>query len=98
MQTTCCSQCACRSNTEEVWRSENGGGLIVLLSAYRKTSVRAYVLLFLFFVFTLGIINIISKTPTQTLMEFFAANTGNDYASVLSASYQLASGQGSLGG
>ncbi|MFH1880151.1 MAG: DNA translocase FtsK [Bacillota bacterium] len=74
------------------------GGLIVLLSAYRRTSVRAYVLLFLFYVFALGIINIISKTPTQTLMEFFALNTGNDYTSVLAASYQLAAVQGSFGG
>lgn len=74
------------------------GGIIVFLSAYRRTSLRAYTLLFLFFVFVLGIINLITKTPTQTLMEYFTVNTKNDYLTVLSAGYTLASVQGSFGG
>ena len=74
------------------------GGLVILLSAYRRTSLRAYTLLFLFYVFALGIINILTKTPTQTLMEYFAVNTGNEYLSVLSLSYSIASAQGSFGG
>ncbi|MBN1778196.1 MAG: hypothetical protein JW811_08755, partial [Clostridiales bacterium] len=74
------------------------GGLSVVLSAYRRTPLRAYLLLFLFYMFVLGIINLVTKTPSQTLMEFFTENTENDYFSVLSASYQLASVQGSFGG
>ncbi len=74
------------------------GGLLVMLSAYRRTSVRAYLLLFLFFLFVLGVINLVTPTPTQSLMEFFAENTNNTFGSVLSASYQVASVQGSFGG
>ncbi len=74
------------------------GGLIILLSAYRRTSLRAFTLLFLFFVFVLGIINLITKTPSQTLMEYFTVNTKNDYLTVLSASYTLAAVRGSFGG
>lgn len=74
------------------------GGVIALLSAYRKTSLRAFVLLALFYVFALGILNAISKTPSETLMEYFAKNTDNGFLSVLSASYSLAAQQGSFGG
>lgn len=74
------------------------GGLLVMLSAYRRTSLRAYVLLFLFFLFVLGVINLVTPTPTQSLMEFFAEKTDNTFGSVLSASYQVASVQGSFGG
>ncbi len=73
-------------------------GLIVLLSAYRKTSVRAFFLLLLCYVFVLGLINLLSKTSDSTLMEYFAKTTDNDYASVLSASYTIASTQSSFGG
>ena len=74
------------------------GGLIILLSAYRKTSVRAFILLFLFYIFVLGIINLLSKTSDASLMEYFAKATKNDYFSVLSASYSIASVQGTFGG
>jgi DNA segregation ATPase FtsK/SpoIIIE, S-DNA-T family len=74
------------------------GGALVMLSAYHKISVRAFLLLFLFFLFVLGIINLVTKTPTQTLMDFFAEKTDNTFGSVLSASYQLAAAQGSFGG
>ena len=74
------------------------GGLLILLSAYRKTSLRAFSLLALFYLFVLGIINLISRTPDQTLMEYFAKNTDNHYGSVLAKSYEVAALQGSSGG
>ena len=74
------------------------GGLIVLLSAYRKTSLRAFVLLFLFYVFVLAILNMIYKTSTQTLMEYYAVNTDGSYFAVLQKSYSVSAAQGSSGG
>ena len=77
------------------------GGLLVLLSAYRRISMRAFVLLLLFYLFLLSIINITSitsKTPPQTLMEYYASKAGDQYFTVLSASYTLESYQGSFGG
>jgi DNA segregation ATPase FtsK/SpoIIIE, S-DNA-T family len=74
------------------------GGLIVLLSAYRKTSQRAFILLLLFFVFVLAILNMIYKTSTQTLMEYYAKNTDGSYFAVLQKSYAVSAAQGSSGG
>lgn len=74
------------------------GGVLVMLSAYRRTSMRAYLLLFFFYLFVLGILNLVTKTPTQTLMEFFSEKTDNSFFSVISASYQVASVQGIFGG
>jgi len=74
------------------------GGLVMLLSAYRKTSLRAFILLFLFFVCVLGILNMIYKTSTQTLMEYYAQTTDGTYFGVLQKSYAVSAAQGSSGG
>ena len=74
------------------------GGTIVLLSAYRKTSLRAFALLFLFYAMVLGILNLVSKTSSSSLMEYYALNTNNTFFAVLAKSYDVASRQGSSGG
>ncbi|HPF87111.1 MAG TPA: DNA translocase FtsK [Candidatus Limiplasma sp.] len=63
-------------------------GIIVILSAYRKTSPRAFLLLLLVYLFVLGIINLLSSTKSATLMDYFTQDTENSYTGVLAASYQ----------
>ncbi|MBE0601235.1 MAG: hypothetical protein IH607_05555, partial [Firmicutes bacterium] len=74
------------------------GGLLVMLSAYRRTSLRAFTLLFLFFLFVLGIISLLSKISGVPLLEYFGKNSKDDYLSMLFASYNFDKYQGALGG
>ena len=74
------------------------GGLLVMLSAYRRVSLRAFLLLFLFYLFVLGIINLLSKISGLGLLEYFGRDNKDDYLSMVSKSYQFDSYQSSLGG
>ncbi len=74
------------------------GGLLVMLSAYRRISMRAFLLLLLFFLFVLGIINILSKISGETVIDYFGKLGKDDYLSILGTSYRFDSYQGSLGG
>ena len=73
-------------------------GIIVLLSAYRQTSVRAFLLLLLFYVFVLGIIDLLSKISGYTPVDYFSRDDNGAFFSVVSKSYTFDSTRGSLGG